>query len=414
MSRIVSIDGREILDSRGNPTVEAHIVTEKTEAIAKVPSGASTGIHEAVELRDGESRFGGKGVLKAVGNIKGPIANALIGKDVFDQRGIDELMIKIDGTSNKANLGANATIAVSIACTRAAAYEAGIPLFRYIGGVSPNIMPVIMSNVINGGKHANNNIDLQEYMLVPIGASNFHDALRMTAESYHALKEILNDKHLSTAVGDEGGFAPNLKNNREPLELMSMAVEKAGYKLGEDIKFAIDPASSSFFEDDKYRIEGNYYNSSEMIDYYEKLIGDFPIFILEDGLAEDDWKGWKELNSRLGDKVMLIGDDIFVTNTKLIRRGIKEKTANAVLIKPNQIGTVSETINAIELSQFAGFKTVVSHRSGETDDTFIADLAVGKNCGFLKTGSICRGERIVKYNRLAEIEDYLGKSSIYG
>lgn len=414
MSRIVSIDGKEILDSRGNPTVEAHIVTEKTEAIAKVPSGASTGSYEAVELRDNNSRFGGKGVLKAVSNINGQIANALIGKDVSDQRGIDEIMIKTDGTPNKANLGANATIAVSIACTRAAAIESGLPLFRYMGGVSANIIPVIMSNVINGGKHANNNIDLQEYMLVPTGSSNFHDALRVTAETYHALKEILQAKHLSTAVGDEGGFAPSLKNNREPLELMSMAVEKAGYKLGEDIEFAIDPASTSFYENGIYHIEGQNYNSSEMIDYYEKLIEDFPIFTLEDGLAEDDWEGWKKMNSRLGDRIMLVGDDIFVTNTEFIRRGIKEKTANAVLIKPNQIGTVSETIDAIELSQSAGFKTVVSHRSGETDDTFIADLAVAKNCGFIKTGSICRGERIVKYNRLAEIEDYLGTSAIYG
>ncbi len=414
MSHIVSIEAREILDSRGNPTIESKVVTQEAEAIAKVPSGASTGSYEAVELRDNDFRYNGKGVMDAVRNINGPIADALTGMDVTDQRKIDKIMIDLDGTKNKAKLGANATIAVSMACCRAAAIESYLPLFRYLGGVAPKRMPVIMANVINGGKHANNNIDMQEYMLSPVGATNFHDALRMTAETFHALKSLLNERGFSTAVGDEGGFAPNLKNNKEPLEFMAKAVEKAGYKLGEDIKFAIDPASTSFFENGKYRVEGKDLSSTQMIDYYEGLVNSYPIYILEDGLAEDDWDGWGELTERLGKQVMLIGDDIFVTNTNLITRGIEKGIANAVLIKLNQIGTVSETMDAIELAQFSGYKTVVSHRSGETDDSFIADLAVAKNCGFIKTGSVCRGERITKYNRLTEIEDILKTTSIYG
>ncbi len=414
MSHIVSIEAREILDSRGNPTVESKVVTQEAEAIAKVPSGASTGSYEAVELRDNDFRYNGKGVMDAVRNINGPIADALTGMDVTDQRKIDKIMIDLDGTKNKAKLGANATIAVSMACCRAAAIESYLPLFRYLGGVAPKRMPVIMANVINGGQHANNNIDMQEYMLSPVGATNFHDALRMTAETFRALKSLLNERGFSTAVGDEGGFAPNLKNNKEPLEFMAKAVEKAGYKLGEDIKFAIDPASTSFFENGKYRVEGNDLSSTQMIDYYEGLVNSYPIYILEDGLAEDDWDGWSELTERLGKQVMLIGDDIFVTNTNLIAQGIEKGIANAVLIKLNQIGTVSETMDAIELAQFAGYKTVVSHRSGETDDSFIADLAVAKNCGFIKTGSVCRGERIAKYNRLTEIEDILKTTSIYG
>lgn len=414
MSHIVSIEAREILDSRGNPTIESKVVTQEAEAIAKVPSGASTGSYEAVELRDNDFRYNGKGVMDAVRNINGPIADALTGIDVTDQRKIDKIMIDLDGTKNKAKLGANATIAVSMACCRTAAIESYLPLFRYLGGVAPKRMPVIMANVINGGKHANNNIDMQEYMLSPVGATNFHDALRMTAETFRALKSLLNERGFSTAVGDEGGFAPNLKNNKEPLEFMAKAVEKAGYKLGEDIKFAIDPASTSFFENGKYRVEGNDLSSTQMIDYYEGLVNSYPIYILEDGLAEDDWDGWGELTERLGKQVMLIGDDIFVTNTNLIARGIEKGIANAVLIKLNQIGTVSETMDAIELAQFSGYKTVVSHRSGETGDSFIADLAVAKNCGFIKTGSVCRGERIAKYNRLTEIEDILKTTSIYG
>lgn len=414
MSHIVSIEAREILDSRGNPTIESKVVTQEAEATAKVPSGASTGSYEAVELRDNDFRYNGKGVMDAVRNINGPIADALTGTDVTDQRKIDKIMIDLDGTKNKAKLGANATIAVSMACCRTAAIESYLPLFRYLGGVAPKRMPVIMANVINGGQHANNNIDMQEYMLSPVGATNFHDALRMTAETFHALKLLLNEKGFSTAVGDEGGFAPNLKNNKEPLEFMAKAVEKAGYKLGEDIKFAIDPASTSFFENGKYRVEGNDLSSTQMIDYYEGLVNSYPIYILEDGLAEDDWDGWSELTERLGKQVMLIGDDIFVTNTNLIAQGIEKGIANAVLIKLNQIGTVSETMDAIELAQFSGYKTVVSHRSGETDDSFIADLAVAKNCGFIKTGSVCRGERIAKYNRLTEIEDILKTTSIYG
>jgi len=414
MSHIVAIEGREILDSRGNPTVEVKVTTQEVEAVAKVPSGASTGVHEAVELRDEDFRYNGKGVLNAVRNINGPIADALIGNEVTEQRMLDKMMIELDGTKNKAKLGANATIGVSMACCRAAAMESYLPLFRYLGGVGSKRMPIMMANVINGGKHADNNIDLQEYMISPVGAANFHDALRMTAETFHALKSILNEKGLSTAVGDEGGFAPNLKNNREPLELMSMAVEKAGFKLGEDIKFAIDPASTSFFENGKYKIEGKQLDSGEMVDYYEDLVNNYPIYIIEDGLAEDDWDGWKELTDRLGKKIMLVGDDIFVTNTNLIARGIENGIANAVLIKPNQIGTVSETMDAIEMAQFSGYKTVVSHRSGETDDSFIADLAVAKNCGFIKTGSVCRGERIAKYNRLTEIENILKTVAIYG
>ncbi len=414
MSHIVAIEGREILDSRGNPTVEVKVTTQEVEAVAKVPSGASTGASEAVELRDDDFRYNGKGVLNAVRNINGPIADALIGNEITEQRMLDKIMIELDGTKNKAKLGANATIGVSMACCRAAAMESYLPLFRYLGGIVPNRMPIMMANVINGGKHADNNIDLQEYMISPVGAANFHDALRMTVETFHALKSILNEKGLSTAVGDEGGFAPNLKNNKEPIELMSMAVEKAGFKLGEDIKFAIDPASTSFFEDGKYKIEGKQLDSGEMVDYYENLVNNYPIYIIEDGLAEDDWDGWKELTDRLGKKIMLVGDDIFVTNTNLIARGIENGIANAVLIKPNQIGTVSETMDAIEMAQFSGYKTVVSHRSGETDDSFIADLAVAKNCGFIKTGSVCRGERIAKYNRLTEIEDILKTVAIYG
>ena len=416
MSEIISIYAREILDSRGNPTVEVEVLLDSgVIGRAAVPSGASTGEHEAVELRDNESRFGGKGVLKAVNNVNNVIADEIIGYDAIEQTLIDETMIKLDGTENKSNLGANAILGVSMAVARAASIELGLPLYRYLGGTNSKILPVPLSNILNGGKHADNNVDLQEFMIAPIGAQTFKQAIQMNAEVFHALKSYLKEKGHSTAVGDEGGFAPNLKSNEEALEYIVKAIEKAGYRPGIDISIALDPASSEFFENGKYNLkaESKKLTSKEMIDYYEKLIKKYPIVSIEDGLAEDDWEGWRLMNEKLGDKIQIVGDDIFVTNVERLKRGIEEKSANSILIKLNQIGTVTETMDTIEMAKTHGYTCVISHRSGETEDTFIADLAVAMNTGQIKTGSLCRSERIAKYNQLIRIEEELGDVAKY-
>lgn len=415
MSEIICIKGREILDSRGNPTVEADIHLESgVVARAGVPSGASTGEREAIELRDGDkSRYLGKGVLKAVANIDELIAPELLGIDSQQQAVLDKMMLELDATPNKAKLGANAILAVSMAAARASAIELDMPLYRYLGGVNACTLPVPMSNIINGGAHADNNVDIQEFMVMPLGAKNFREALRMNAEVFHALKSILKGKGMVTSVGDEGGFAPNLSSNEEALIVIVEAITKAGYKAGEDIYIAIDSAASSFFKDGKYEIDGKNLSSEELIKYYEELVSKYPICSLEDGLAENDWAGWALLNERLGSKIQLVGDDLLVTNPILIQRGIKEKVANSVLIKLNQIGSVTETIEAINTAHKAGWTTVVSHRSGETGDTFIADLAVAMNTGQIKTGSISRSERVDKYNQLLRIEEELGDAAYF-
>ncbi|OQX72894.1 MAG: phosphopyruvate hydratase [Bacteroidetes bacterium 4484_249] len=416
MSEIMSIYAREILDSRGNPTVEVEVLLDSgVIGRAAVPSGASTGEHEAVELRDNQERYGGKGVLKAVENINEIIAPEIIGFDAIEQTLIDEMMLKLDGTENKSKLGANAILGVSMACARASSIELGIPLYRYLGGTNSKIMPVPMSNILNGGKHADNNVDLQEFMIMPVGATSFKQAIRMNAEVFHALKKYLKDNGYSTAVGDEGGFAPDLKSNEEALQIIMKAIELAGYRPKEDIAIALDPASSEFFVNGKYQLkaENKELTSAEMIDYYENLINKYPIISIEDGLAEDDWQGWKLMNQRLGNKIQIVGDDIFVTNVERLKRGIKENSANSILIKLNQIGTVTETLDTIEMAKTHGFTCVISHRSGETEDTFIADLAVAMNTGQIKTGSLCRSERIAKYNQLIRIEEDLGSSAQY-
>lgn len=411
MSEIVFVKGREILDSRGNPTVEAEIMLDSgIIATAAVPSGASTGEHEAIELRDGDkSRYLGKGVLRAVQNITEIICPELVGIEVTDQAKIDQIMIDLDGTPNKAKLGANAILAVSMAAARAAAIELDLPLYRYLGGVNARTLPVPMSNIINGGAHADNNVDIQEFMIMPLGASCFKDALRMNAETFHALKSILHKKGMVTSVGDEGGFAPNLATNEEALVVIMQAIEAAGYKPGVDIYIAIDAAASSFYEDGKYHLaaENKDYTSLEMIDYYENLVNKYPIVSLEDGLAENDWDGWVALNARLGKRIQIMGDDLFVTNPLYIQKGIELDAANSTLIKLNQIGTVTETIDAIQTANSVGWTAIVSHRSGETSDTFMADLAVALNTGQIKTGSISRSERIAKYNQLLRIEEEL-------
>ncbi len=411
MSEIVFVRAREILDSRGNPTVEAEVHLESgVVALAAVPSGASTGEHEALELRDGDkSRYLGKGVLKAVQNINDLIAPEIDGLEVTDQAAIDHIMLELDGTEHKSKLGANAILAVSMAVARAASLELDLPLYRYLGGVNARVLPVPMSNIINGGAHADNNVDIQEFMIMPLGAVNFREALRMNAETFHALKAILNKKGMATSVGDEGGFAPNLATNEEALIVIIQAIEAAGYKPGKDIFIAIDSAASSFYKDGKYVLaaENKAYTSTEMIDYYENLVNKYPIVSLEDGLAEDDWDGWVELNKRLGKRIQLVGDDLFVTNPERIRKGIELDCANSVLIKLNQIGSVSETIDAIQTANNHGWTAVVSHRSGETCDTFMADLCVALNTGQIKTGSISRSERIAKYNQLLRIEEEL-------
>jgi len=416
-STIKKIIGREIIDSRGNPTVEADVILESgIMGRAAVPSGASTGAREAIELRDGDkSRFGGKGVLKAVGHVNNEIAIALAGKDASDQQGIDDIMIKLDGTHNKSKLGANALLAVSMACAKAAAADAGKPLYEYLATESSFAMPVPMMNIINGGEHANNSIDLQEFMIMPVGAPNINEALRQGAEVFHALKKVLDDKGMNTAVGDEGGFAPNLPSNESAIEVILEAIDKAGYKAGKDIYIAIDAASSEFYKDGKYVLasEGKTLSASEFIDVLEDWVNKYPIISIEDGLAEDDWDGWKELTERLGKKVQLVGDDLFVTNTEIFKEGIEKSIGNSILIKVNQIGTLSETLAAIDMAKKAGYTAVISHRSGETEDTTIADLAVATSSGQIKTGSMSRSDRIAKYNQLLRINEALGSKASY-
>ena len=418
MPEIIEIIAREVLDSRGNPTVEVEVYTESGAfGRAIVPSGASTGEHEALEMRDGDkNRYLGKGVEKAVSNVNEVIAPELIGVDTTEQRLIDTLLLDLDGTENKSVLGANAMLGVSMAAMKAGADFLGLPLYRYIGGIGAKLLPVPMMNIFNGGKHAANTVDMQEFMIVPAGAPTMKEAVRYGAEVFHAFKKILEENGYSTSVGDEGGFAPNLSNNREPLEYMMKAVEKAGYRPGKDIYFAMDPASSEFFKDGLYHLQGDgkKLNSGEMVDYYEKLVKDFPVISIEDGLAEDDWEGWKELTRRLGNRIQLVGDDIFVTNVKRLQRGIESRCANSILIKVNQIGTMSETLDTIELAKTHGYTCVVSHRSGETEDTTIADLTVGLNCGQIKTGSLCRTDRVAKYNQLIRIEEELTDIGFYG
>jgi enolase len=415
---IKKIHAREILDSRGNPTVEAEVTLENgVVGRAAVPSGASTGIHEALELRDGDKkRYGGKGTLSAVKNVNDLIAKALIGFDAKDQAGLDKAMIELDGTPKKNKLGANAILGVSLAAAKAAAAAANLPLYRYLGGASAFILPVPMFNILNGGSHANwQATDLQEFMIAPVGAPNFREALRWGAEIYQSLKSVLKSQGYSTGVGDEGGFAPALKTNAEAVEVILEAVEKAGYKPGLEIAIALDPASSSFFEDGHYllRTENRKITSAQMVELYADWVKKYPIVSIEDGLAEDDWEGWKLLNTTLGNRIQIIGDDLFVTNISRIGRGIREGAANAVLIKLNQIGTLSETIAAIEMARKAGWRAMVSHRSGETVDSFIADFTVAMGTGQLKTGAPCRGERIEKYNQLMRIEEELGRAAVY-
>lgn len=413
MSEIVDIHAREILDSRGNPTVEVEVfLASGASGSAAVPSGASTGQREALELRDGDkTRYHGKGVTRAVNNVIEEIAPRIIGLDSEDQVYIDNLLIELDGTENKQHLGANAILGVSLAICRATANELELPLYRYIGGTNAKVLPVPMMNIMNGGAHADNNLDIQEFMILPIGFDDFSSALRAGSEIFHTLKKILKDKGLNTAVGDEGGFAPDLHRNEEAISLIIEAVEKSNYKPGEDIYLALDVAASELFKDGKYTFEGQQLSSSDMVSYYEELIKKYPILSIEDGMGENDWEGWKELTTRLGSKIQLVGDDVFVTNTKIIKKGIDEGVANSVLIKLNQIGTLTETLDAIEMSKEAKYTTVISHRSGETEDTTIADLAVACNTGFIKTGSLARSERIAKYNQLLRIEEELGDSA---
>ena len=417
MAVITDVYAREIMDSRGNPTVEVEVYLEDgTIGRAAVPSGASTGQFEAVELRDSESsRYLGKGVLQAVANVNDIIGPAILGFDASEQVAIDGVMIELDGTPNKAKLGANAILGVSMAVARAAAESYDLPLFQYLGGTNAKELPVPMMNILNGGAHADNNVDIQEFMIMPIGASSFMEALRYCAEVYHTLKGVLKAKGLATGVGDEGGFAPNLGSNEEALQVITEAIEKAGLVVGKDIVFAIDAASSEFYKDGKYHLagEGKVKTAAEMVEYYAELCEKYPIYSIEDGLAEEDWEGWKLLTDRLGKTVHLVGDDLFVTNTERLSRGIKEDTANAILIKVNQIGTLTETFDAIEMAKRAGYTAVISHRSGETEDSTIADIAVAVNAGQIKTGAPARSERVAKYNQLLRIEDMLAETAQY-
>ena len=419
MSVITDIHAREVLDSRGNPTVEAEVYTELGGfGRAIVPSGASTGEHEAVELRDGDkSRFLGQGVLTAVENVNGEIAKAVIGLDVTDQRLIDQTMIDLDGTPNKGRLGANAMLAVSLASARAAADELGLPLYEYLGGPNAHVLPTPMMNVINGGKHADNNVDIQEFMIMPVGAKSLHEAVRMGAETFHTLKSLLQERGESTAVGDEGGFAPNLKNNEEPFEILVEAIQRAGYKPGQDISIAFDCAASEFYNKDTKKYvtvaDGREYTAEEWTSLMEDIVDKYPVISIEDPLDENDWEGWKVFTERLGDKVQIVGDDLFVTNTNYLEKGIKMGVANSILIKLNQIGTLTETFEAIEMAKEAGYTAVVSDRSGETEDTTIADLVVATNAGQIKTGSMSRTDRIAKYNQLMRIEEALGSTAQY-
>lgn len=421
MAKIVDIKGREVLDSRGNPTVEADVLLDNgIIGSACAPSGASTGSREALELRDGDkSRYLGKGVLKAVANINGPIRDLLLGKDPVDQKALDRAMIDLDGTENKASLGANAILAVSLAAAKAAAQDQDLPLYAHIANLNgtPGVysMPVPMMNIINGGEHADNNIDIQEFMVQPVGAKTFSDALRMGTEIFHHLKAVLKARGLNTAVGDEGGFAPNLASNEDALGAIAEAVANAGYKLGTDVTLALDCAASEFYEDGKYNLsgEGHTFDSEGFADYLAGLTSRYPIISIEDGLDESDWAGWKVLTDKIGEKIQLVGDDLFVTNTKILKEGIDKKIANSILIKFNQIGTLTETLEAIQMAKAAGYTAVISHRSGETEDSTIADLAVGTSAGQIKTGSLCRSDRVSKYNQLLRIEEQLGAKAVY-
>ena len=417
MTKIESIVAREILDSRGNPTVEVDVYTEFGDlGRAAIPSGASTGAFEAVELRDGDkARYLGKGVQKAVDFVNKEIGPHFIGWDVSDQTAIDAELIRLDGTENKAKYGANAILGVSLACAKAAAKDAGLSLYRYIGGANAKVLPAPMMNILNGGKHADNNVDIQEFMVMPLGADSFKEALRMGAEVFHSLKAVLKGKGYSTSVGDEGGFAPNLKSNEEAFQVIVEAIEKAGFVPGQDVYLAIDVASSELYKDGVYHLEGEGVdrNASQMVDFYQDMVNKYPIISIEDGLYEDDWAGWKEMTERLGKQVQLVGDDLFVTNTKRLSRGIDGKTANSILIKVNQIGTLTETLEAIEMAKEAGYTAVVSHRSGETEDVTIADIAVATNAGQIKTGAPSRTDRVAKYNQLLRIEEEIGDRAVY-
>lgn len=418
MSYIADIHARQILDSRGNPTVEVDVLTENGHlGRAAVPSGASTGIHEAVELRDGDKKtYLGKGVLKAVSNVNDIIAEELAGFTVNDQAGIDQKLLELDGTENKSKLGANATLAVSMAVAKAAAMESNLPLYRYLGGVNATTLPMPLMNILNGGVHADNKIDYQEYMIVPVGATSFSEGLRWGVEIFHELKTVLKKKGYSTNVGDEGGFAPDIQSNEEAIETVLQAIESAGYKVGSQIGIALDAASSEMFKDGQYKFyksSGKSISSDEMVAYWTEWVNKYPIISIEDGMAEEDWDGWKKLTDAIGNRVQLVGDDLFVTNTKILQRGIDTQTANSILVKVNQIGTITETINAVQLAQKSGYTTIMSHRSGETEDTTIADLAVALNCGQIKTGSASRTDRMAKYNQLIRIEEALGANGIY-
>jgi len=414
---IKSVKAREILDSRGNPTIEVEVaLADGTIGVASVPSGASTGKYEAVELRDGDkSRYRGLGVLKAIEHVNTEIASAIAGMSALEQATIDQRLIELDGTANKARLGANAILGTSLAIAKAVASFRGVPLYRYLGGPRAKQLPVPMLNILNGGKHASGSVDFQEFMIVPVGAANFHKAMQISSEVYHSLRKVLEGKRLSTNVGDEGGFAPRLPSNKDALELILAATNMAGYKAGQDLFIALDPAASTFYQNGKYVLsrEGVTLSSTEMIDYYVKLVSDYPVISIEDGLAEDDWASWSSLTARLGRQIQIVGDDLYATNMKRLEKGIAQKSSNSILIKPNQIGTLSETLAVIKRAQQAGWTTIISHRSGETEDTTIADLAVASNAGFIKSGAPCRSERLAKYNRLLRIEEELGKAANY-
>ena len=414
MTRIKIISAREILDSRGNPTVEVDVtLSDGSKARAAVPSGASTGAFEAVELRDGGPRYLGKGVASAVSNIEKVIAPALIGKDPFEQRAIDQIMLNLDGSANKSKLGANAILGVSLAIAKAAANSKNLPFYSYIGGASASLLPVPMMNILNGGAHADTNVDIQEFMIATIGAESFKESLRWGAEIYHGLKSVLKKRGLATSIGDEGGFAPNLESNRAALDLIVVAVEKAGYKLGTQIALAMDVAATEFHENGAYKFEGKSLSAQEMITYYKGLVDAYPLVSIEDPLSEDDWEGWASITRELGERVQLVGDDLFVTNPTRLARGIEAKTANSLLVKVNQIGTLTETLDAVSMAHKAGYKSMMSHRSGETEDTTIADLAVAAECGQIKTGAPARSERVAKYNQLLRIEEELGQRAKY-
>jgi enolase len=414
MGEIVDILAREVIDSRGNPTVEVDVVLKNgVRGTAQVPSGASTGEREALELRDGDNRFHGKGVRKAVKNVRKEIVKALKGCDSADQVLIDHKMIELDGTDNKRRLGANAILGVSLAACKASAHELNLPVYRYIGGTNAKVLPAPMMNILNGGAHADNNLDIQEFMIMPLGFKKFSEALRAGSEIFHSLKKILKKKGLNTAIGDEGGFAPNLDSHEEALSIILIAIRDAGYKPGKDVFLALDVAASEFYKNGTYHFEGKNVSSNVLINFYRDMISKYPLLSIEDGLSENDWNGWKNLTRKIGGKVQLVGDDIFVTNTKILEKGIRQNIANSVLIKLNQIGTLTETLDAIEMAKEAGYTSVVSHRSGETEDTTISDLAVACNTGFIKTGSLARSERIAKYNRLLRIEEELAEAALY-